>query len=334
MRFTRAGKVLFANKSSRVFLDAWDNQPTDQAPPDWENYIEEAYTAGKYREVDVKCGPRVFSCIFTPLIEDGYINMYATDVTERERTRAALQTYTEELEKTHRELQEFISIASHDLQEPLRKIITLSGMIQNEDGVTQNPTVKDYLRRLSQASDRMQQMVDALSDYAHIAANHDSFIKLSLNDPVARAMEEMQGSIESTSASIIIEPLPSAEIAPDKIKSLITAILENSLKFHPRNHCPEIKISGSLYEKGWFSTQPYIKIVIEDRGIGFDQRYQHQLFKPFSRLVGRDEFPGSGMGLAICRKIVEQHGGAINIEGSQGVGTRVIIHLPQRHHIN
>ena len=253
---------------------------------------------------------------------------------ERDQAETAIKEYAEELERSNRDLQDFANIASHDLQEPLRKIQIFSDLLQSHYARELDERGVDYLQRMQSAAGRMQYLIDDLLSYSRIATRAQPFTMVDLNETVQDVLLDLDMQIEQTDARIDVEAMPTVEADPTQMNQLIQNLLSNAIKFHKVNQPPEIKISARKDSRG--STSGGSKdgecwhIMIEDKGIGFDEKYAERIFNPFQRLHGREEYEGSGMGLAICRKIVERHGGSIHAKSEKGKGAIFTVNLPLR----
>jgi chemotaxis family two-component system sensor kinase Cph1 len=262
------------------------------------------------------------------------------DITERKRLEEELRRSrdelelrvkerTAELERSNRALQDFAFIASHDLQEPLRKIRTFGGLIVADSGEALTEKSRDFLGRMQRAAERMQELLRSLLDYSRVATHGEPFKETDLNRSVEAALSNLEVLIQDKKGEVEVEALPSLEADPNQMIRLFQNLIANALKFNGTNRSPFIKISaGSV--KGTGGAEAY-RIFVEDNGIGFNEKYLDKVFAPFERLHGRSEYEGVGMGLAICRKIVERHGGEITAQSELGKGSTFIVTLPAKH---
>ncbi|MEJ2587520.1 MAG: MASE3 domain-containing protein [Deltaproteobacteria bacterium] len=274
--------------------------------------------------------------------EDGSVLQFMgsfLDITERRnmedelrRTRdeleVSVQERTAELRWRNRELREFAYVASHDLQEPLRKIQTFGELLQNEAGETLSERAKDYLKRMRNAARRMQALVQSLLAYSRLSTGVSPYTSAELNEIVQKALDNLELKIEETGASITVEKLPRIETDPIQMIQLFQNLIGNALRFHHQNQTPWIRIESTSPLGSDTASSQYCEIRVQDNGIGFEEKYVDQIFRPFERLHGRHEYEGTGMGLAICQRIVERHGGRITAKSKPGKGTTFLITLP------
>ncbi len=245
------------------------------------------------------------------------------DVTERKRSEQALQIYTAKLEQSNRDLQEFAYIASHDLQEPLRKVQAFSDRLATKYADKFDETGHDYLNRMRDASQRMQVLINDLLTLSRVATSAQPFSAVDLNVLAQEVLSNLENQIERAEGRVEVGELPRIEADPIQIRQLMQNLIGNALKFHPPERHPLITVSAKVEGVN-------CQISIEDNGIGFDTQYLDRIFKPFQRLHSREEYEGSGMGLAICRRIVERHGGMITATSTLGEGATFILTLPMQ----
>jgi PAS domain S-box-containing protein len=256
------------------------------------------------------------------------------DITERKRSEEKIKEYIQRLEQSNRELDEFAYVASHDLQEPLRKVQTFGDRLRTKfaDSLTQDGL--DYLERMISASSRMQNLIDALLAYSRLTTREKLFMPVNLAETTAQALSNLETRIERSEGTVQVNDLPTVEADDQQMLQLIQNLLGNALKFHREGVPPQVKINARIIaaqkdrRSKKFPRDGLCEIRVEDNGIGFDKKYLDRVFSPFQRLHGRSEYEGVGMGLAICRKIVEQHGGSITAESKLGHGSTFIVRLP------
>ncbi len=252
----------------------------------------------------------------------------AQDITERKQVERSLQKYAAELERSNRELQDFAYVASHDLQEPLRKIQIFGERLQAKYGDILGDTGRDYLARMDSAARRMKLLIDDLLTFSRVTTGARPFSAINLSEVVEGVLQDLEARITETGATITVDELPTIEADPMQMRQLFQNLLGNALKFHRQGVPPEISIRSNCDPKTG-EARPMCRITIADNGIGFEQEYADRIFGVFQRLHARAEFEGTGVGLALCRKIVERHQGSIRAESTPGEGSRFIVTLPQ-----
>lgn len=231
--------------------------------------------------------------------------------------------YAMELERSNRELEDFAFVASHDLEEPLRKIQSFSNMAMKRIGQDIDETSKDYLCRVQSATARMQELLRALLKYSRISTQSKSFGECNLRKAVEEVAGELDLTIFRTKGTVEVFDLPTVLADTAQIRQLFQNLISNALKFHKDDAPPVVKVYTLPGDKD------KCLIAVEDNGIGFEQESAEKIFAPFHRLHGRSSpYHGTGMGLAICRRIVERHGGSIVARSEPGKGSTFIISLP------
>lgn len=244
------------------------------------------------------------------------------DISDRKHAEEELKHYAEKLEDSNRELEEFAFVASHDLQEPLRKIRTFSNMMIDYAKCPVDKTSADYLARVQSAAARMQELLHALLQYSRIAARPEPFRRFDLTGTVEDAVSDLGDLIRRTGGKVEISNLPKIYGDPTQVRQLFQNLIANALKFRRDDVQPVVRVHG-------LPDAERCTIAVEDNGIGFQQQYLPKIFSPFQRLHGRSsKFEGTGMGLAICRKIVGRHRGTITAKSEPGHGSTFIVSLP------
>lgn len=260
---------------------------------------------------------------------------YIRDITERKNLEQQLKRYSEELEnrvkeRTHdlersnKDLEEFAYLASHDLQEPLRKITTFADRImEKQDSL--NADSKDFLERMQKAALRMAQYINDLLEYSRVSQESKHYERVSLEKIVTQVLDDLSNQIKMSNATIHRQNLPCLEVDPVQFPKLIQNLLSNAIKYQREGVAPIIHITSSYCEK----TQNW-QIEVSDNGIGIDEKHFSRIFKPFERLHGRSAYEGTGIGLAICEKIIHRHNATIAVRKNQPHGTTFIITLPEK----
>ena len=321
LRIARNGTLLYINNAGLSQLQEWNLQNGETVPVMLRDAVSQSLDNGSAHEVDLEQGGRAYSLSFAPIVDSGYTNLYIHDITERRRAEQALQTYTAKLEQSNRDLQEFAYVASHDLQEPLRKVQAFSDRLATKYESVLDETGRDYLKRMRDASHRMQVLITDLLGFSRISTHAQPFTEVDLNTITQEVLSDLENHIERIQARVEVGQLPMLKADPTQMHQLLQNLISNALKFHAEERPCQIKISSKIEGET-------CQVSIEDNGIGFEAQYLERIFKPFQRLHKREEYEGSGMGLAICRRIVERHGGSITATSASGQGTTFLVSLP------
>ena len=264
----------------------------------------------------------------------------AWEIVERKRMEEALKKANENLEKTvaertkelewkNRELEEFVFVASHDLQAPLRKIRIFGEMLEKELPGVISSKGRDYLNRMTGSADRMQTLIDSLLTYSRSSAKQGPVERVNLKS-IAEEVAEDLAFLHSPDLKPVIEisDLPEIDADPVQMTQLLQNLLTNAIHYRRENQIPRIMISGHIIDSSNGKWEKICEMKVEDNGIGFDMRYADDIFLPFERLHPQEKYKGTGMGLAICKKIVDVHGGKISASSIVGEGSIFKISLP------
>jgi len=291
--------------------------------------FERTYRARDGRQVAVE--------IHESLIRDAVgavlgIRSCLLDVSGRKKTEAALRRQAAELARSNGELEQFAYVASHDLQEPLRKIQAFGDRLKTKfsDGLPNEG--KDYLERMQNAAYRMQTLINDLLTLSRVATQTRPFVDVDLSETARLVQCDLESRIEQLGGSVEVGALP--VIAADRVQmsQLLQNLIGNGLKFHKPDVPPRVTVRSAKVRDPNGAAEDVCRISVEDNGIGFDEKYCDRIFQVFQRLHGRNEYEGTGIGLAICRKIVERHGGTITAHSTPGTGSQFVITLPFTNH--
>ena len=270
-----------------------------------------------------------------PLFRPGEAEPYAavssyTDITERKAKDEELRIFSEELQRSNRELQDFASVTSHDLKEPLRKIQTFGSRLESRSKDALGPEGRDYLNRMLGAAARMEQLIDDILAYSRLSSKAKPYERVNLNETVSAILSDLEVRIEQTGATVTVDGLPTIDADPMQMRQLFQNLIGNALKFHRENIPPVVRVTGHRVpsrERGK-NARDSCHLIVQDNGIGFDEKYLDRIFTVFQRLNTRTTYEGSGVGLAICRKIAERHGGTISARSVPGQGATFVVTLP------
>ena len=257
-----------------------------------------------------------------------------SDITDRKQAEKKLEILVAKLEQSNRELQDFASVASHDLQEPLRKIQAFGDRLKLKCADTLPLEGKDYLERMQNAAQRMQTLINDLLTFSRVTTKAQPFVPVNLATIVQEVLSDIEVQIQRVGGCIEADYLPTIEADPLQMRQLFQNLISNALKFHQSDRRPIVSISAQILNAPDSSTlvhrsdSPLCQISVADNGIGFDEKYLDRIFTVFQRLHGRNDYEGTGVGLAICRKIAERHRGSITAKSIPGQGTTFIVTLP------
>jgi PAS domain S-box-containing protein len=254
------------------------------------------------------------------------LRTFLLDITQRKRAEMALVDQAGKLSRSNAELEQFAYVASHDLQEPLRKIQAFGDRLKTKYEAGLGPEGLDYLTRMQNAAARMQILIQDLLSLSRVASNSKPHAAVDLGDVVRTVVSDLEMRIQDASGRVEIGTLPVILGDRGQMAQLFQNLIGNGLKFRKPGESPVVKIDSRLETlasgaAGWH-------ITVEDNGIGFDEKYRDRIFQIFQRLHGRNEYEGTGIGLAICRKIVDRHNGSITANSSPGTGAKFVITLP------
>jgi PAS domain S-box-containing protein len=253
---------------------------------------------------------------------------------EIRKTNLRLEQKNIELEKINKELASFAYVSSHDLQEPLRKIQTFASRIMETDSGKLSPQTGNYFERIRSSANRMQQLLQDILDYSRLSTQDLKIETTDVNRLVKEVLEDFQDAVETKRGRIEADEICNIPVIPFQFKQLITNLVSNAIKFSRKDVPPVVRINSSIIESASRKSKlpqtvsTYCHIRVSDNGIGFEPHFTDQIFEVFQRLHGQEAYPGTGIGLAICKKIVDNHNGVIEAESELGKGTTFHIYLP------
>jgi PAS domain S-box-containing protein len=259
---------------------------------------------------------------------DGLLYGAARDVTARQQADVALARAMDDLRIRNRELQDFAYVASHDLQEPLRKIQSFSDRLLSRLSGKLDESSSDYLQRMGHAAHRMQALIDDLLAYSRVATRNVAVSAVDLSATLNAVMDDLETRIAEAQAVIEVGALPVIQADPTQMRQLLQNLLANALKFRAADRPCRIGVTAARVENADTPGAARWELRVTDNGIGFESSYAERIFAPFQRLHPRNVYEGTGIGLAIVRRIVERHGGSVRAEAQAGQGASFIVMLP------
>lgn len=277
-------------------------------------------------------------------LNDGFVAT-VNDITAEKQMRQQLEETVQELHRSNQNLEQFAYVASHDLQEPLRKIVSFGDVLATQFADQLSEPAADLIRRMQRSAGRMRSLVQDLLTYARLSGSRDTFGLVDLNSLLASVVDDLELTIHERRARVNLEPLPAVWGDAALLRQLFQNLLSNALKFQPlrrpNDAACEVTVRGSVVSAQNLSVaavapdasqdgRRYALLEVIDNGIGFDERYVDRIFTIFQRLHGNMQFSGTGMGLAISKKVVDLHGGHITALSREGEGAKFVLHLPMQ----
>ncbi|MFO1476447.1 MAG: ATP-binding protein [Verrucomicrobiota bacterium] len=343
-------KVIEAAKAGRPYATAFVDV---RMPPGWDGIETVERIWAEYRDLQVvictaysdyswdkimkRLGHSDQLLILKKPFDNIEVMQVALALTEKWHLTAQARAHIEEVEKKvverTRELQEFAYGVSHDLQEPLRKVMAFGDRLRekcqgqlDEDGL-------DYLKRMQDAAGRMRNLINDLLALSRVTTQAKPSVQVNLNTLAAEVLSDLEILVEKVGGKVNVGPLPTIMADPTQMRQLFQNLIGNALKFRKKDVAPVIRIEAEAQPETASAekTGRIWQFKFQDNGIGFDAKYREKIFEVFQRLHSRSEYEGSGIGLSLCRKIVSRHGGSIAAESVQGEGATFIICLPERH---
>jgi signal transduction histidine kinase len=254
------------------------------------------------------------------------------EIAERQRAEHEARLIADELARSNHELAEFAAVASHDLKEPLRKIQAFGDRLYGQVHDELSAKGRDYLNRILASAARMRQLIDGLLEYSRVSSGPPPLTLVDLRQVASDVVHDLESQIQQTHAEIEVGELPTIAADAVQMQQLLQNLISNALKFHRPDEPPHVCISGRVVadsgSNGHSQADFACVLTVEDNGVGFDPDYSDEIFGMFHRLHRRDQFEGTGMGLAICKKICERHHGTIAATSKPGQGSRFVVSLP------
>lgn len=257
-----------------------------------------------------------------------------TDIDDQKRQNELLtrlvRARTTELQRSNDDLEKFAYVASHDLQEPLRKIQAFGDRLVTKHRDRLPDSGKEYVDRMLAAAGRMRRLIDDLLTFSRVTTQQRPPVPTDLTRLVAEVVSDLDLRIAQVNGTVRVGPLPTAEVDPSQMSQLFQNLIANAVKFHRPGVPPVVTVTGELVPPADPDAGASVRVTVRDNGIGFEDKYRDRIFEVFQRLHGRENYEGTGVGLAICRKIAERHGGTLTAEGRPGDGATFVLQFPAR----
>ena len=317
-RYTKEGMTLDVSISAAIYLDP-DGTPvgsvhilrdiTDQ------KLVQKALQTA-HNELERRVAERTAKLAHTS-------ERLMMELMERQRAEEKLKETMAELERSNAELQRFAYVASHDLQEPLRKIQAFGDRLRGKYADMLDEQGRDYLLRMGSAAARMQALINDLLTLSRVTTKAQPFVPVNLHEVVKDVLTDLEDHIKRTGGRVEVNEMPTIDADPTQMRQLFQNLIDNGLKFHLPEVKPVVKIRARKMNE-------ICQIIVEDNGIGFEEKHLERIFTVFQRLHGRGEYEGTGVGLPICRKIAERHGGTITAMSTPNQGSTFVVTLPSK----
>ncbi len=346
------GEFLVFNRAARDLLGSegdvgpaaieWADMAAAADPKVWpagEQTLERALRGESIDDLDICLrrsdgrDPRWVSVFARPLSLPAGVNgsmLVLRDVTERRLAQERVTATARELERSNRELTEFAAVASHDLRAPLRSVTSFVGLIEEDYGDAFTDEGRTYVTRIKAAVSRMTALIDGLLTLARVRATGEPFAQVQLAEVAQEVVADLTHGLAESGGTVDIGPLPAVEADRLQMRQLLQNMIGNAIKFRRPGVAPRVEVTARPAPRGDADDTRW-ELRVADNGIGIEPAHAEKIFKPFERLHGHATFEGSGLGLAVCARIVERHGGRIRVEGRPGVGTTLVVTIPAAH---
>jgi light-regulated signal transduction histidine kinase (bacteriophytochrome) len=346
------GEFLVFNRAARDLLGSegdvgpaaieWADMAGAADPRVWpagEQTLERALRGESIDDLDICLrrsdgrDPRWVSVFARPLSLPAGVNgsmLVLRDVTERRLAQERVTATARELERSNRELTEFAAVASHDLRAPLRSVTSFVSLIEEDYGDAFTDEGRTYVTRIKAAVSRMTALIDGLLALARVRAKGEPFAQVQLAEVAQDVVADLTHGLAESGGTVEIGPLPAVEADRLQMRQLLQNLIGNAIKFRRPGVAPRVEVTARPAPRG-DADDTLWELRVADNGIGIEPAHAEKIFKPFERLHGHAAFEGSGLGLAVCARIVERHGGRIRAEGRPGIGTTLVVTIPAAH---
>jgi signal transduction histidine kinase len=320
LRVNRDRLADYANRPGLALLEGLGIGPGQPLQGELARAVGEALDTWHNADLRVVVGGYTYELILAPIREGDHVNVYGRDISGLVEAAKALHLQAKELQRSNAELEQFAYVASHDLQEPLRMVSSFMQLFDQEYGSGLDETGKQYVHFAVDGAKRMQQMVSDLLTYSRAGSRNREPSPVDCGEVLAQAVANLRLSIEESGARMRVAPLPVVAGDRSQLLQLFQNLLGNAIKF-AGTEAPVVEVGASLQGSDWV-------FHVNDNGIGIDPKHAERIFDIFQRLHPRSKYSGSGIGLAVCKKIVELHGGRIWVESRLGQGAKFFFTIP------
>ena len=323
LRISRDCTILYANNAGSPILETWGCQKGQHVPEPWCKLIAEVFSSGQAAAFDLSCRDRTFSVTLAPVAESGYVNVYGFDITERSLVKRKLERTVLELKRTNDDLLKFASVASHDLQEPLRMITSYLQLLVKRYSNKLNADANEFIGFAVDGAKRMQTLINDLLAYSRVGTRGRVFKLCDCEAILTKAISSLNKMIEESGATVTYDSMPTMEVDASQFEQVFRNLISNAIKYRCEDEVAHIYISAERKNDEWLFS-------VRDNGIGIKPEYFERIFIIFQQLHGKGEYggDGNGAGLAICKRIVERHGGRIWVESEPAKGSTFYFSIP------
>lgn len=320
MRVSNSGELIYANQAAYKKFPKWLFKADKLVSQDLQENVARVFEEQVSREVEITTDDQTFIIDITCLPGENYVNIYGRDITGKKKAESELRKQKEELLRSNADLEQFAYVASHDLQEPLRMVTSYVQLLERRYKGKLDPTADEFIHFAVDGATRMSLLINDLLDFSRVGRRGGKFSLFNAEEPLKRALYNLRTVIAESSAEITYDPLPDVFAGATEISQVFQNLISNALKFHGIQP-PKIHISARRRLEDWV-------FAVQDNGIGIDPQFYDRIFIIFQRLHKRNEYPGTGIGLAICKKIINMHGGKIWVESKPAEGSTFFFSIP------
>jgi PAS domain S-box-containing protein len=309
----------------------WEQPAPNLSEADWERHRAQLERHEPFFDFEVERASRDGNSVWLslsgePVFDEGRrfrgYRGVGTDITERKRAQAVLRAAYDELARSNAELEQFAYVASHDLQEPLRMIGSYTQLLERRYGDKLDQDAHEFMDFIVEGATRMKQLIEDLLAYSRVGTRGKELRPVQAQAVLGKALVNLRAAIEQSGATVTHDPLPEVSADDMQLAQLLQNLIANAIKFRKNDEAPRIHVGAEETGEEW-------RFSVADNGIGIEPQYFDRIFLVFQRLHTQDEYPGTGIGLAICRKVVERHGGQIWVESAFGEGSKFHFTLPK-----
>ncbi len=321
MRVDRSGAVLYTNPAGEGVLECWGMAEGDRFSDRLCEETAIALDLGVTRELEARCRSILYSIAMVPVAGQEYVNLYFSEITRRKQAEQTLEAQAERLRRSNEELERFAYVSSHDLQEPLRSVVSFSQLLERRYRGRLGPDADEYIGFIVEAGIRMQALIQDLLQLSRVSTRKGVPRPVESGVVLEDVLRDLSPAIEASKGTVEYGHLPRVTADPTQLGQVFANLVSNALKFHREGVPPQVRVSAEPNGGAW-------RFSVEDNGIGIEPEYFDRIFVIFQRLHTRDEYEGTGIGLALVARIIELHGGRTWVDSCPGRGSTFFFTLP------